>query len=72
MILYIAVSDPCLSTPCHLNASCERESLLSDNLTCICFPGFTGDGYSCTPLTGKPLNFLSYYVIYEVCHALIR
>ena len=51
----IAVPDPCLSAPCHFNASCERESLLSDGLTCTCFPGFTGDGYSCTPfLEGEP------------------
>ena len=61
------VPDPCLSAPCHFNASCERENLLGENLTCVCFPGFTGDGYSsCIPLTGKPLHSP---ILYEVSHA---
>jgi hypothetical protein len=46
------VPDPCLSLPCHANASCSREGMLSEGFLCTCDPDFTGDGYNCTEIEG--------------------
>ena len=41
------VPDPCLSGPCHSNASCMREGLRSGGFQCECDPGYQGDGLNC-------------------------
>ena len=47
------IPDPCFSDPCHVNASCNREGLLSEEFTCTCDSDFTGDGYNCTEVEGR-------------------
>ena len=44
----ILVPDPCLNSPCDINADCQREGVLSDQFSCTCISGFTGDGLQCT------------------------
>ena len=57
IILSHAVPDPCLSQPCHVNASCTREGLLSEGFVCSCDTGLTGNGYNCTLLLGEFKHF---------------
>lgn len=43
------VPDPCLSSPCDVNADCTREGLLSLDFNCTCINPFTiGDGFNCS------------------------
>ncbi len=45
--LFHTVPDPCLSDPCHVNAMCTRDNLLTTDLTCRCNFPFVGDGFNC-------------------------
>lgn len=41
-----SILDPCLSLPCHPNATCFTNHI-DQNVQCTCLEGFTGDGWNC-------------------------
>ena len=44
---HTTVPDPCASSPCDVNATCVRESVMTENFTCTCNSPFEGNGSSC-------------------------
>ena len=36
--------DECVSSPCHMNASCSNTK---GSFNCVCNPGYTGNGFEC-------------------------
>ncbi|XP_001641718.3 pro-epidermal growth factor isoform X2 [Nematostella vectensis] len=47
--LFGELLDQCKET-CHLNASCFVNNSYTTNTTCVCRPGFTGNGINCTDI----------------------
>ena len=48
IIVFIALPNKCLNSPCKDNAICQKDGLLSSLYTCICTDPFEEDGNTCS------------------------
>ena len=47
-LLIVTVIDPCMSSPCDINAQCLREGPLSTLFSCTCISPYEGNGFNCS------------------------
>ena len=44
VMILLADLDECISSPCHINATCANTK---GSFNCVCKPGYTGSGFEC-------------------------
>ena len=43
-LILLADLDECISSPCHINATCMNTK---GSFNCVCNPGYAGNGFVC-------------------------
>ena len=44
VMILLADLNECISSPCHINATCINTN---GSFNCVCNPGYTGNGFEC-------------------------